>query len=122
MIALSFVFVVLVSVWISSRIARPLERVGKAMESLEKGDFDVRIDYNGSNEIGTIYRRYNTMAEEIKSLMEAIRREEKKKKEAYIQTLQAQIKPHFLYNTLFTIKCLAAINKQPQIEELLDCI
>lgn len=121
-IMISFIFVILISVWVSSKIASPLERVGKAMERLEKGDFEVRLDYDSDNEIGKIYERYNVMATEIKNLMEVIRKEEKKKKEAYIKVLQAQIKPHFLYNTLFTIKCLASIKKQPQIEELLDSL
>lgn len=121
-IMISFIFVILISVWVSSKIASPLERVGKAMKQLEKGDFEVRLDYDSDNEIGKIYKRYNEMAIEIKNLMEVIRKEEKKKKEAYIKVLQAQIKPHFLYNTLFTIKCLASIKKQPQIEELLDSL
>lgn len=121
-IMISFIFVIMISVWVSSKIASPLERVGKAMKQLEKGDFEVRLDYDSDNEIGKIYKRYNTMAAEIKNLMEVIRKEEKKKKEAYIKVLQAQIKPHFLYNTLFTIKCLASIKKQPQIEELLDSL
>lgn len=121
-IMISFIFVILISVWVSSKIASPLERVGKAMKRLEKGDFEVRLDYDSDNEIGKIYKRYNAMAAEIKNLMEVIRKEEKKKKEAYIKVLQAQIKPHFLYNTLFTIKCLASIKKQPQIEELLDSL
>lgn len=121
-IMVSFIFVILISVWVSSKIASPLERVGKAMKQLEKGDFEVRLDYDSDNEIGKIYKRYNAMAAEIKNLMEVIRKEEKKKKEAYIKVLQAQIKPHFLYNTLFTIKCLASIKKQPQIEELLDSL
>lgn len=121
-IMISFIFVILISVWVSSKIASPLERVGKAMKQLEKGDFEVRLDYDSDNEMGKIYKRYNAMAVEIKNLMEVIRKEEKKKKEAYIKVLQAQIKPHFLYNTLFTIKCLASIKKQPQIEELLDSL
>lgn len=121
-IMISFIFVILISVWVSSKIASPLERVGKAMKRLEKGDFEVRLDYDSDNEMGKIYKRYNAMAAEIKNLMEVIRKEEKKKKEAYIKVLQAQIKPHFLYNTLFTIKCLASIKKQPQIEELLDSL
>ena len=121
-IIISFIFVILISVWVSSKIASPLERVGKAMKRLEKGDFEVRLDYDSDNEIGKIYKRYNVMAAEIKKLMEVIRKEEKKKKEAYIKVLQAQIKPHFLYNTLFTIKCLASIKKQPEIEELLDSL
>lgn len=121
-IMISFIFVILISVWVSSKIASPLERVGKAMKQLEKGDFEVRLDYDSDNEMGKIYKRYNAMAAEIKNLMEVIRKEEKKKKEAYIKVLQAQIKPHFLYNTLFTIKCLASIKRQPQIEELLDSL
>lgn len=118
----SLIFIILISVWVSSKIASPLERVGKAMKQIEKGDFEVRLDYDSNNEIGEIYRRYNSMSAEIKNLMEAIRKEEKEKKEAYIKVLQAQIKPHFLYNTLFTIKCLAAIEKQHQIEEILDSL
>lgn len=119
---ISLIFIILISIWVSSKIASPLERVGKAMKQLEKGDFEIRLDYDSNNEIGKIYKRYNSMSAEIKNLMEVIRKEEKKKKEAYIKALQAQIKPHFLYNTLFTAKCLASIKKQPQIEELLDSL
>lgn len=122
MMLLSSAFIILISMLISSGIAKPLEKVDKAMECIEKGHFDMKLDFNNSNEIGKISRRYNTMAAEIKKLMELIRMEEKKKKEAYIQVLQSQIKPHFLYNTLFTIKCLASMNNQEQIENLLGSL
>ncbi|WP_094550657.1 sensor histidine kinase [Petroclostridium xylanilyticum] len=121
-IILSSIFIISISVLLSSKIAMPLEKLGNAMESLEKGDFNTKLDFDGSNEVGKISKRFNTMVAEIRKLMDDIREEEREKKEAYIHALQAQIKPHFLYNTLFSIKCLASIKKQAEIEEMLDSL
>lgn len=122
LIVLTFMFITFISILISSGIAKPLESIGKSMEKTEKGDFNLKFDYIGSNEIGIISQKYNSMINEIHNLLEIIRKDEKKKKESYIKVLQAQIKPHFLYNTLYSIKCLANIKKQKEIEELLDSL
>lgn len=118
----SSIFIVSILVLISSGIAKPLKKLGKAMESVERGDFEFRLDLNSNNEVGKISRKFNSMVSEIKNLMKIVRTEEREKKEAYIQALQAQIKPHFLYNTLFSIKCLASIKNETQIEELLGSL
>jgi len=112
-------FIVAISILISLGITKPLKRIRTAMRSIEKGNFDIRLEADNENEVGKLCRSYNLMASEIKNLMNLIREEEKRKKEAYIHALQAQIKPHFIYNTLFTVKCLASINKQYEIEKML---
>lgn len=122
LIILTFILFTLVATLISSGIAKPLEKIGRSMEKTEKGNFNVALQYSGTNEIGVISQKYNSMVNEISNLLEVIKKDEKQKKDSYIKVLQAQIKPHFLYNTLFTVKCLASINKQKEIEELLGSL
>ena len=74
--------------------------LAKKMRKVEQGDFDVRIDTNRKDEIGWLSEVFNTMVHRIKMLIETTFKQELLTKEAQFKSLQAQIHPHFLYNTL----------------------
>jgi len=73
-------------------------------------------EIKSEDETGQLYHVFNGMVEELKGLLEGIRVSEKEKREAELTALQAQIHPHFLYNSLNTIKVLARMNGVPNIE------
>lgn len=95
------------SIILSSSIARPISKLRKLMKSAESGDLTVNFEVKHNDEIGQLGTSFNKMIVEIKNLVDAVYKEQKSKREAELMTLQSQIKPHFLYNTLGTIYWMA---------------
>lgn len=82
------------------RIVRPLRQLIKRMRQLEKGDFNTRVQLSFTEEYAHLAYGFNHMASQLTELMEQVKEESRAKREAQTGFLEAQIKPHFLYNTL----------------------
>ncbi len=117
-----FALTVLLSYIFTLSIADPLRKLVSAMDEVQKGNLSVSINDRCSDEIGEVTRNFNAMLHEIKNLMENVRIQEKQKRKAEIATLQAQINPHFLSNTLNTVKWLASAQKAENIESIVSSL
>ena len=85
----------------------PLNLLLDSMSRIEKGDFNTKITYNRRDEFSTLINGYNIMVVKIKALLEELIEKEKTRRNAELYALQAQINPHFLYNTLNSIRYFA---------------
>lgn len=85
---------------ISHLITSPLNKVSVAIRKFSKGDFNQKIELNTEDEIGEVAKCFNKMVEDIRTLIEENYVITLKEKESELIALQAQINPHFLYNTL----------------------
>lgn len=85
---------------ISRCITGPVNKLSTAIEKFSKGDFNQKIEITTEDEIGEVAGCFNKMVEDIKKLIEENYVITLKEKESELATLQAQINPHFLYNTL----------------------
>jgi two-component system sensor histidine kinase YesM len=85
------------------------------MKQVEKGHFDIRVDIESTNEIGKLARTFNLMIGRIRELMNQIVEEQEKKRISELKALQAQIQPHFLYNTLDSIIWMAEVGKMENV-------
>ncbi len=92
-----------VALMLTGLIARPLKVLEKAMLRVRHGDMDVTMREDGFTEIQLISSSFNDMLSRLKELMQQIVEEQEKKRLYELNALQAQINPHFLYNTLDSI-------------------
>ena len=100
-VAAFFVFLLAIcNAYISSRITAPIQELEKSVNALEAGELDTKVYTGGSYEIQHLGRSIGDMARRIQELMEDIVTEHESKRKSEFDTLQSQINPHFLYNTL----------------------
>jgi two-component system sensor histidine kinase YesM len=107
-----------ISVILSFRLTKPIKKLEAHMKKVEKGDFDTRADINTTNEIGKLSRSFNLMIGKIKDLMSQIVLEQEMKRISELKALQAQIQPHFLYNTLDSIIWMAETGKMAEVVKM----
>lgn len=98
---------VAIALLVAGRITRPLATLVGAITRFGDGHLDERLPEFSNRDLGVVSRRFNTMAHRIKRLMDKVVEEEQQKDRAEIRALQAQINPHFLYNTLEVIRGIA---------------
>ncbi len=113
---------VLLSYIYTLTISKPLNRLIKTMNEVKRGNLSVNLVDSSKDEIGEVVGNFNTMLNEIKNLMESVKSNEMQKRKAEIKTLQAQINPHFLSNTLNTVRWLAEAQKASNIEALVSSL
>lgn len=119
LMTLLFLFALILPVlyWLVYRLTDALSSLQSKMNEVEKGDLSVRFYYPYENEVGNLVRSFNYMLDEIQRMVgkqqimidflhrekERITQIQSQKRKSELQALQAQINPHFLYNTLNTI-------------------
>lgn len=103
-------------------IANPITKLRKLMKRTEEGDLNVFFNSKYTDEIGELGNSFNHMIQEIKNLIHLVQVEEKSKRKAEISILQAQIKPHFLYNTLDTIQWMAEEHEAQDIIQVVNAL
>ena len=99
-ISLIIFIVVLINSYISFRVTDPIRELEKSVKKLEEGNLDTDIYMGGSYEIQHLGKSVQDMKYRIKGLMQDIVTEHEEKRKSEFNSLQAQINPHFLYNTL----------------------
>lgn len=97
-------------------IISPIQNLMKAARQLGSGDFNTRAEEKGSPEIRTLSAGFNSMARRIGDLVENNRQEQINLRNLELKLLQAQIDPHFLYNTLDNIVWLAEDDRKEDVE------
>ena len=99
-ILLIIFIVILINSYISFRVTNPIRELEKSVKALEEGNLDADIYMGGSYEVQHLGKSVQDMKFRIKGLMQDIVNEHEEKRKSEFDSLQAQINPHFLYNTL----------------------
>jgi two-component system sensor histidine kinase YesM len=103
-------------------IKRPIGRIVGAMKHMEANRLDARVSDGGRDDLHYLSESFNAMAEQIQKLMDETKRIEASKREAEMQALEAQINPHFLYNTLDMISWMAYQSKTDEIRRTIGAL
>lgn len=106
----------------STIFLRPLHSLRRLMKRAESGDLKAYWTSGSIREIDELGDSYNQMLNRLEETIKQAKLEESLKKEAEIEALQYQLNPHFLYNTLNTIKWVAKIHKTPQISDAVSAL
>ena len=101
------------------RVTRPLDELNRAMRETSEGNFDVRAN-EGDDEVGMLAQQFNSMSEHISKLITRVRSEERERSNAELLAMQAQINPHFLYNTIQSIKVMADLQGAARLASVLE--
>ena len=103
-------------------LTRPIVRLIEHMDVISSGDFNRNPDIESNDELGVIGRQINEMSAHVSDLMENRIRDEQEKMNLEIKMLQAQINPHFLYNTLDSIKWIATMQHNTGIVRVVSAL
>lgn len=122
MAAASIIVATFLIILITSRIVRPIKQLIKAMKEVKYGDLEVQVDHTGDDEIGELTDNFNSMTLQLKNNMDKEIAYTKAMNDAEYKALQAQINPHFMYNSLNALKWLAGIQKADNIIDLVDAL
>lgn len=120
--AVCLLLVVLVSLRLAFNITQPLSLLSALMARAETGDFSVRFSSPQQDEIGALGSSFNHMLAKIEALIAELYTEKQSRLEAQLKSLQEQIKPHFLYNTLDTISWMARAQNAMDVVRLVDAL
>ncbi|HEY5465541.1 MAG TPA: histidine kinase, partial [Clostridia bacterium] len=112
----------LLTIFLSVRLTRPLEKIQHRMEHIARGDFARDPALEGADEIGQLGRGINDLATSVDDLLRHNISEEREKKALELKLLQNQINPHFIYNALNAIRMMAMIQKSHGIYDTVTAL
>ncbi|MFC5653545.1 sensor histidine kinase [Paenibacillus solisilvae] len=115
---LCLLFAILFNMFFVNRVAKSIIRVVRKMRLVEQGMLDIRVQARGKDETVLLAHSFNSMVDTIGNLLSEVRTEQERKQRAEMMLMQAQIKPHFLFNTLESINALAAQNEGGKIMQM----
>jgi two-component system sensor histidine kinase YesM len=110
---------VMISISFANSTDKAVKKIINAMKKADKGDYDVQISMDGNDEFAAISYHFNDMINKIKKSNEQEREALLCEKNAEIKSLEAQINPHFLYNTLDAINWVAIEHEEFLISKML---
>ncbi|WP_186673560.1 sensor histidine kinase [Sporosarcina sp. BP05] len=104
--------------FLSEVVVRPLLMLAKNMEQIERGDLSVTVTTTATDEIGSLIQKFGNMVHKLQDMINEVYKSKIAKQEYEMKALQAQINPHFFYNSLSLINSKAIIADQGDISEM----
>lgn len=118
-LAVFLVVALVLALYLSQIIYRPLKKLTLAMKEVSEGNLHMRVQIESGDEIEELAIEFNKMLDRIEDLIRQVIVEEGKKKDMELEALQYQITPHFMYNTLNSIKFAALLKGDNEIGQVI---
>ncbi|MED4954598.1 histidine kinase [Paenibacillus macerans] len=118
--SISFACMAAIGYIVARLSGRKMKRIVALVRSFQDGNFQKRIRFSGNDEFVHIADAFNVMAANIQTLINSVYVQGIQKKQAELEALQAQINPHFLYNTLSTISSLANLGETEKVTQMVQ--
>ncbi|MGI2295486.1 sensor histidine kinase [Paenibacillus sp. GXUN7292] len=116
-IACLIVFI-MVGYFLSGYFSKRVGKIVSVLSAFREGEFHKRMNYKGNDEFGMIAKALNDMGKDTEALIDEVYLTNIEKKEAELESLQSQINPHFLYNTLSSISSLAKFGEVEKLNRM----
>ncbi len=116
---ISLIFVTVLALLFYQNMYTPIKKLSVSMNKLGEGNLEIHLSTKKTDEIGVLINRFNFMTSRISVLIDNVREEQRQKKENEIKALQSQITPHFLYNTLNSVKTLVEMERNKDANEMI---
>ena len=117
---LSLALSLVISEALARHITKPVSRLDKAIAKVKDGDLSIQVKVKTNDELGRLTESFNQMVKDLKRYLEDRVQQQKDLNETTLRLYQTQLNPHFLYNTLDTIKWSAKIHQIPEIAVLAE--
>lgn len=116
------VIFILLTLMLTNFVTKDLRRLSASVALIDSENMDLNLKISSKDEVGFLYQQIQSMLARIESLITNIRKTEKEKRKSEIKMLQAQINPHFLYNSLNTIRILASMQGIANIQTVCNAL
>jgi two-component system sensor histidine kinase YesM len=116
------VLLIITIVYISNAITGSLRRLTRKIDRVGSGNFDVQVEVRGNDEVAALSRKFNSMVIQIKELVNEEYKAKLSEKNARVKALEAQLNPHFLYNSLQAIASKAVLNGMKDVGRMIEAL
>lgn len=123
MMLIAILIIIILSVFIAQQISRPVQQLESSMRQVTAGNLDTRISiYSSEREVRALTESFNHMVSRIQRLIKENEKEQELKRKSDLDALQAQINPHFLYNTLDSVVWMAECDQNDEVIQMVNAL
>lgn len=115
-----FALCMLVSMYLGKQLTKPINHLNEAMDKVKKGDLTIQVKNDLKNELGELTDNFNHMTLELGEHVQILVNRQKEINKIQLQLFQTQLNPHFLYNTLDSIKWEARIHELSDVSHMAE--